>query len=150
MRGRGKYHEVAGNRGTVRLIYVPAAVGSSPAFPFKNKEPVIIQMIPGVGLLITKEDKGRREQPLSMEEERALEETLWDVASKMWEHREVPWLPPVCPECNGILSHVFASGALFCTRCGRRFWLVPEPTGGGGNATMAEGNPEQGRYSGSS
>ena len=59
-----------------------------------------------------------------------LESTLWEASSRLMRNFEIPWLPPLCPKCLGILSHKMASSRLICLKCNSEFELKEAETSG--------------------
>jgi len=53
-----------------------------------------------------------------------LESVLWETSKRLMRKFELPWLPPTCPKCNGMLSQKMASVRLVCLVCGTEFEVV--------------------------
>jgi len=54
----------------------------------------------------------------------ALESTLWKASSRLMRDFEIPWFPPMCPKCGGMLSQKMASSRLVCLACYTEFDVV--------------------------
>jgi len=53
-----------------------------------------------------------------------LKSVLWETSERLMGSFELAWLPPTCPECNGMLSQKMASTRLVCLSCGTEFEVV--------------------------